>query len=89
MWGGEGDDEFYYGEGMGKDKIMDLNKNDDTVILDEDLVDSFSQLKKDVQLKNEKIVIKFDSSDKLFIYGIDSLKDLKNVVAFDDFTDFA
>ena len=47
------------------------------------------QLKGDVKLKNGKIVIKFDSSDQLTIYGIDKLKILKNAVSFDDFTDFA
>jgi hypothetical protein len=89
IFGMEGDDEFYYGEGMGKDKIMDLKKNDDEVIFDEDLVDSFKQLKKDVKLKNDKLVIKFDSDDQLTIYGIDTLKQLKKVAAFDDFTDFS
>ena len=74
---------------MGIDKILDLNKNDDTVVLDEDLVSNFKALKGDVKLKTDKIVIKFDSSSKLFIYGIDTLKELKSVVAFDDFTDFA
>jgi hypothetical protein len=89
LWGDEGDDEFYYGEGMGKDKILDFNKNDDEVIFDEDLVDGFNQLKKDANLKNDKIVVKFDSSDKLTIYGIETLKELKNASAFDDFTDFS
>jgi hypothetical protein len=89
MWGLEGDDEFYYGEGMGIDKIMDLNKSDDSVIFNEDLVDSFKELKKDAKVKSDKVIIKFDSSDKLYIYGINNLKDLKNVAAFDDFTDFS
>jgi len=89
VWGNEGDDEFYYGEGMGKDKFMDVNKKKDEVILDTDLVKNFKKLKGDVKLKNDKVVLKFDSSDKLVIYGIDTLKDLKKVVAFDDFTDFS
>jgi RTX calcium-binding nonapeptide repeat (4 copies) len=89
MWGNDGSDEFYYGEGMGKDKILDLNKKKDAVILDTDLVKNFKKLKGDVKLKNDKVVLKFDSSDKLVIHGIDTLKDLKKVVSFDDFTDFA
>jgi hypothetical protein len=89
IWGGEGDDEFYYGAGMGKDKIMDLKKGDDEVIFDEDLVGNFKQLSKVAKLKNDKVVLKFDSSDKLTIFGIDTLKELKKVAAFDDFTDFA
>ena len=89
MWGGEGDDEFYYGEGMGRDEILDFNKKDDEVIFDEDLYDTFRQLRKDVKLKNDKVVVKVDSDDQLTIYGIDTLKDLKKVVAFDDFTDLS
>jgi len=89
MWGNDGSDEFYYGEGMAKDKIMDLDKKRDEIILDTDLVKNFKKLKGDVKLKNDKVVLKFDSSDKLIVYGIDNLKDLKKVVSFDDFTDFA
>ncbi|MCB1502360.1 MAG: hypothetical protein KDK07_21695 [Bauldia sp.] len=89
IWGEEGDDEFYYGQGMGKDKIMDLNKKKDSVILDTDLVKNFNKLVGDVVLKNGKVVLKFSSSEKLVIYGIDNFSDLKKVVAFDDFTDFS
>lgn len=89
MRGGDGEDEFFYAKGMSKDRILDLNKNDDSVIIDEDLVDSFNALRDDVKLKNGKVVLKFDSSDKLTIFGIESLNDVKNVVAFDDFTDFS
>ena len=89
IWGEEGDDEFYYGQGMGKDKIMDLNKKKDSVILDTDLVKNFNKLVGDVVLKNGKMVLKFSSSEKLVIYGIDNFSDLKKVVAFDDFTDFS
>jgi hypothetical protein len=89
MWGNDGDDEFYYGKGMGKDKILDLNKSHDQAIFDTDLVENFRELRKDAKLKSGQIDIKFDSSDKLTIVGIDTLKELKKVVAFDDFTDFA
>ena len=89
VWGNEGDDEFYYGEGMGKDKFMDVNKKKDEVILDTDLVKNFKKLKGNVKLKNEKVVLDFVSSDKLVIYGIDRLKELKKILSFDDFTDFA
>jgi len=89
VWGNEGDGEFYYGEGMGKDKFMDVNKKKDEIILDTDLVKNFKKMKSDVKLKNDKVVIDFVSSDKLVIFGIDRLKELKKVVSFDDFTDFA
>jgi len=89
VWGNEGDDEFYYGEGMGKDKFMDVNKKKDEVILDTDLVKNFKKLKGDVKLKNDKVVLKFSSDEKLVIYGIDTMKDLKKVLSFDDFTDFS
>jgi hypothetical protein len=89
MWGGEGDDQFYYGEGMGIDQIMDFNKKDDEVIFDEDLYDRFGQLRKDVKLKNDSVVVKFDSDTQLTIYGIDTLKELKKTASFDDFTDFS
>jgi hypothetical protein len=88
MWGNLGDDEFYYGKGMGIDKIMDCDKNDDTVIFDTDLYENFRQLKKDAKYGNDKVTIKVDSDEKLYIYGIETRKELKAVADFDDFTDF-
>jgi len=66
-----------------------LNKNDDTVILDTDLVENFKKPQGDMKLKNDKVIIKFDSSDKLTNYGVDTLSEVKKVVDFDDFTDFS
>jgi len=66
-----------------------LNKNDDTVILDTDLVENFKKPQGDMKLKNHKVIIKFDSSDKLTNYGVDTLSEVKKVVDFDDFTDFS
>ncbi len=88
MWGNLGDDEFYYGEGMGIDKIMDCDKNDDSVIFDTDLYENFRQLRKDATFGNGKVKIKVDSDEKLYIYGIETRKELKAVADFDDFTDF-
>ena len=66
-----------------------MNKNDDTVILDTDLVENFKKPQGDMKLKNDKVIIKFDSSDKLTNYGVDTLSEVKKVVDFDDFTDFS
>lgn len=90
LWGGEGDDEFYYGEGMGKDKIMDFVAKRDELVLDDSIATKFNQIKGDVKFKkNGSAVINAGDGDKVILFGVDNLKELRKSVAFDDFTDFS
>ena len=90
MWGNGGNNKFYFGQGMDKDKIMDFSKANDDLYLDEDFASTFKQLKKMVTYNTNKNITKIkDGGDVLKVYGIDTQKELKSVVHFDDFTDFA
>ncbi|MCB1486799.1 MAG: hypothetical protein KDJ88_04975 [Bauldia sp.] len=90
MWGNGGNNKFYFGQGMDKDKIMDFSKANDDLYLDEDFASTFKQLKKMVTYNVNKNITKIkDGGDVLKVYGIDTQKELKSVVHFDDFTDFA
>lgn len=90
MWGGDGEDEFYYGKGMDRDKIMDFEKGEDLYI-DDSIATKFKKLKKMASYNENKDMtkIKAGDGDVLKIYGIDTQKELKQAVVFDDFTDFA
>jgi len=90
LWGGDGDDEFFYGEGMGVDTIKDFKVGDDELVLDDSVAEKFKDLKGDVKFKNNgSVVINAGGGEKLIVFGIDTTKELKNALSFDDFTDFA
>lgn len=90
MWGGEDEDEFYYGKGMGKDKVMDFEYKKDTLVLDDSVAEKFKGLKGDVKFKkNGSAIINAGSGDKVIVYGIDNTKELRKSISYDDFTDFA
>ena len=92
IWGGESLDEFYYGKGMGKDSIMDYVKGEN-VVLDDGVSNNFKKLKKEYKIKykdNKDLTkIKLGDGDLLKIHGVDTQKELKHALVFDDFTDFA
>jgi hypothetical protein len=90
LWGGEGDDEFFYGKGMGVDKVWDYKVGDDELVLDDSVAEKFKDLKGDYKFKsNGSVVINAGGGEKLIVFGIDTKKELKNALSFDDFTDFA
>lgn len=89
-WGGGGDDKFYYGKGMDRDRIMDFEKGEDLYI-DNSIANKFKKLKKMAKYNEKKDMtkIKAGDGDVLKVYGIDTKKEFKQAVVFDDFTDFA
>ena len=91
MWGFDGADQFYYGKGMGKDEICDFDKKKDEIVLDDSAATKFKKIAKKAKYneKKEFTQLSFGDGDKLKIYGIDTKKELKKALAFDDFTDFA
>lgn len=91
MWGFEQADTFYYGKGMGKDEICDFEYKKDQIMLDDSAGTKFKKVAKKAKYneKKEFTQLKLGDGDKLKIYGIDSRKELKKSLAFDDFTDFA
>lgn len=90
LWGGEGDDEFFYGEGMGKDTVRDFKVGEDELFLDDSVAEKFKDLKGDVNFKNNgSVVINAGGGDKLIVFGIETTKQLKSSLNYDDFTDFS
>ena len=78
------------GKGMDRDKIMDFEKGEDLYI-DDSIATKFKKLKKMAKYNENKDMtkIKAGDGDVLKVYGIDTQKELKQAVVFDDFTDFA
>ena len=54
LWGNGGDNDFYYGKGMDRDKIMDFSKENDDLYFDNNIASTFKQLKKDGEIQHKQ-----------------------------------
>ena len=86
LWGGKSKDKFVYGEGYGKDKVMDWEKKKDKVVFDTALASKFKDVKKAATEKGNKVIVDFGNGDKLIFKNTDFSDFKKSSVEFEDFS---
>lgn len=88
--GGQGKDVFVFNKNGDRDVFRDVSLKDDTVFIDQRLVDGLNkgQLAKTAIETKEGMLFKFGKGDSVLLEGLDSKDDLRRVLEIGDISDF-